>query len=69
MEKLRADRRVCLVDDGQADLHKEGSLERDWVFTEVELDFPAYVLSTSARILPEYASNVVFGGLKLTDCD
>jgi hypothetical protein len=66
MEKLRADGRVCHVDDEQADLHEEGSLERDWVFREAELDLRCFVFSTSARILPNPAANVVFGGLKRT---
>jgi hypothetical protein len=38
MEKVRADGGVCPVDDAQAHLHEEGSVEGDWIFGEVELD-------------------------------
>ena len=62
----RADGGVCLVHDEQADVYKEGSLERDWIFGEVELDRWAFVLSTSARILLERTSNVVFDEFELT---
>jgi len=41
---------VRSLDGEQADLHEEGSVERDWIFGEVELEPRSFIVTTSAGI-------------------